>query len=28
MIQAADAAAPQLLKGAAWTPRAKCPAIP
>jgi Peptidase family M28 len=28
MIQAADAAAPRLLRGAAWTPRARCPATP
>lgn len=28
MILAADAAAPRLLRGASWTPRAKCPATP
>jgi len=28
MIQAADAAAPGLLRGASWTPRARCPATP
>jgi hypothetical protein len=28
MIQAADTAAPRLLRGAPWTPRARCPATP
>lgn len=28
MIAAADAADPALLKGAPWTPKAGCPAIP